>query len=169
MRTQVGDLLLAAETLLADQGDHLDLGRHDVENHVETHLVVTGPRTAVAEIVGADAPCIRGNGRGLRNAFGADRNGIGPVFEHIAENHVLDGMVVVVLRHIERHVTLDAQPLGPSLDPLQLLGRKTARIRQRSMDFEAHLLGQIDSAVRRIEASAKGQNHFFHRISVLKR
>ncbi len=50
---QIGDLLLAAEPLLADEGYDPDLGGYDVEHHVEADLVIARPRAAVAEIVGS--------------------------------------------------------------------------------------------------------------------
>ena len=161
VRAQVADLLFAAEAFLADQRDHFNLRCDDVEHHIETHLVVTGARTAVAKVIGSDLLGIFGNGRRLRHTLGADRNRISGIFQHIAEDHVFDCRIVIVLRHIERYVALHAQIVGAFLDFREFLGRKAAGVGQCGMNLEAHLLGQIYCAVGRVEPTAKCQYNFF--------
>ena len=162
MAAQIGNLLLTAESLFADQGDHLDLRSDDVEHHIETHLIVSGARTSMTQVVGSDLPCILGNSRSLRNPFGTYRDGIGSVLEHIAENHVLDRMIVIVMCNIECHVALYAQRIGPPFDRSEFLFRESARVCQCGMHFQTHLLGEIDRTIRGIQTSTKSQYYFFH-------
>ena len=163
MSAQVGDLLLAAQTLLADQRDHLDLRSDDVEHHVEAHLVVTGSGAAVAKVVGADFAGVFGNGRRLRDPLGADRNRISSVFQHIPEDHVLDRMLVIILRHVERHVALYAEIVSSLFNRGKFLGRKSAGVRQGGVHFQSHLFRKVNRTVRGIQSSAESQYYFFHR------
>ena len=85
---KIVNLFLSAKVVVACKGDDLYIGGHYEKCHVKTNLVVACSRAAVGYCIGAYLVGIARNGQGLKDAFGANRNGVAVVAQHIAEDHV---------------------------------------------------------------------------------
>lgn len=85
-----------------------------------------GARRTVRHIVGADLLGVLDDGDGLEDTLRADRNGIGAVAQDIAEDHVFDALLVILLLDVERDVARSAQRERLLLDDFQFGGREAA-------------------------------------------
>ena len=158
---QVVDLVFAREGHVARRGDDLDLRSENLERQVEAHLVVARTGRAVGHGVGSDPLGVFDDGNGLEDALGAHRDGVGAVAQHVAEDHVADALLVVLLLDVERGVLHGAELQGPLLDPLQLGFRETARVGNGRIDVISLLLGEVFHTERGVQPAAERQNHFF--------
>ena len=157
---QIVHLLLAGEVAVAGEGDDFHTGGHNEERHVEAYLVVASPGGAVCYGAGAYLLGIAGYGYGLEYAFAGHADGITVVAQDVAEDHVLERLLVVLLCDVQCDIGLGAQPVGILLVGLQLLGAETARVGTCGIHLIAFLLGQVHDRVTRIEAATEG-NHYF--------
>ena len=135
-------------------------GGQDLERQVETHLIVAGARRTVGHIVGADLLGVLDDGDGLEDTLRADRNGIGAVAQDIAEDHVFDALLVILLLDVERDVARGAQRERLLLDDFQFGGREAARVGDGGMHLVALLLGEVFHTERGIETPAERQYDF---------
>ena len=60
------------------------------------------------------------DGYGLKYTFRAYRDGVGAVAEHVAENHIFDALVIILLRYIECGVPLGSEVERAFFDSFQL-------------------------------------------------
>ena len=70
VRVEVVHFLLAAECLVAGEGDDFHFGTHLEEGHIEAYLVVACPSGSVCNGVGSDFPGIFGYSHTLENPLG---------------------------------------------------------------------------------------------------
>ena len=147
---QVVHLFLAREVAVAREGDDFHVGAHHEERHVEAHLVVARSGGAVGD----------GVGHSLEDALGGDGDGVDVVAQHVAENHVLQALLVVLLRHVERHVLRGAELVGVLFVGLELFGAEAARVGAGGIYFVALLLGEVHDRVGRVQTAAEGYHYF---------
>ena len=109
------------------------------------------------------------NGHSLENALAGYADRIAVVAQHIAEDHVLQRLLVVLLGNIQGNVLLGAQLVGILLVGLQLLGTETTGIGTCGIHLIALLLSQIHHSVTGIKAATEGNHYFllFHLIYCL--
>ena len=157
---QVVHLLLTGKVTVAGQCDDLHTGSHNQEGHVETYLVVAGTGRAVGNGAGTYFTCIACNGHGLEDALAGHADGIAVVAQHIAEDHVLQRLLIVLLSNVESDILLGAQLVGVLLVGLQLLGAETTGVGTCGIHLIALLLSQVHHGVTGIEAATEG-NHYF--------
>ena len=158
---QIVHLLLAREFLVACQGDDFHARRHHEERHVEAYLVVAGTRAAVGDGIGADFLGIAGNGDGLEDAFRAHRDGVAVIAQYVAENHVFQRLLIIFLRHVERHVCLRSQLVGVFLVGFQLFGAEASRVGACGINLISQFFCKVHDGVRRVESAAESHYNFF--------
>ena len=164
---EVVDLVFARQGHVARRGDDLDLGGEDLERQVEAHLVVARAGRTVGHGVGADLFGVFDDGDGLENALRTYRNGVGPVAQDVAEDHVADAFLVVLLLDVERRVCRGAQLHGALLDLFEFGFREPARVGDCRVNVVTLLLGEVFYTKRGVQTAAERQNHFllgFHDI-----
>ena len=161
MPAQVVDLVFAREGHVARRGDDLDLRGEDLERQVEAHLVVARTGRAVGYGVGSDPLGVFDDGNGLEDALGAHRDGVGAVAQHVAEDHVADALLVVLLFDVERGVLPGAELFGALRDLFEFGLREAARVGDRRVDVVSLLLREVFHAKRGVQPAAERQNHFF--------
>ena len=93
-------------------------------------------------VVGLDVARIFCERDRLEHTLRAHRHRVSIVLEHIAEYHVLDTFLVILLGHIYADMLSDAQTLGLGFDAVELFLGKTAGIDDHRMDLEI-LFGRI--------------------------
>ena len=91
---QVFDFGLPRQFFVADGRNDFNTRCQDLEDHIETDLVVSGPRTAVGNVRCPQTVGVVYNFQGLNNAFGTYRERVGIVTKDVAENQVLNYPVV---------------------------------------------------------------------------
>ena len=101
---QVVDLFLAAQGHIAGQRDNLHVRSQYQESHIETDLVVTGSGRTMGDSVGANLVCVAGDRQGLEDTLGAYGDRIRTITQHVSENHVLQALLVILFRNVDRHV-----------------------------------------------------------------
>ena len=156
---QIVHFFLAAQRMVARQGDNLHAGSHHEESHIETDLVVAGTRRAVCDGIGTNLLGIAGNGDSLEDALRTDGDGVTVVAQHIAENHILQRLLVVFLRHVERHIFLCTQLVGVFFVLLQLFSAETASIGAGCIHFITVVL-QFHHGVTSVQSAGKGYHYF---------
>ena len=131
------------------------------------HLVVARAGRTVGHGVGADLFGVFDDGDGLENALRTYRNGVGPVAQDVAEDHVADAFLVVLLLDVERRVCRGAQLHGALLDLFEFGFREPARVGDCRVNVVTLLLGEVFYTKRGVQTAAERQNHFllgFHDI-----
>ena len=161
MLVQVVNLLLAAQSHVAGQGDDFHTRCHDKEGHVETHLVVAGSGRTVGDGIGSDFVGIAGDGQCLEDALRADGDGVGAVTQHVAVDHVFQTLFVVFAGDVQCHVFHGAQLVGVLFVGFQLLGTESAGVGAGSIYFVSFFLGQIHHSERSVQPAAECDNYFF--------
>ena len=163
---KVVDLVIAAESHVARQRDDLHARSQHEEGHVETHLVVACTRRTVGNGIGTYLVCITGNRECLEDTFGADGDRVGASAQHVAEYHILQALLVVLMRHVERHVLLCAQLVGVLFVLFQLLTAEPARVGTGGIYFIAFLLGKVHHCEGGVQPSAECYYYFLLHISI---
>ena len=156
---EVVHLFLAGEGLVAGEGDDLHVGAHHLEGHVETDLVIAGTGGAVGDGIGTDFLRVTGDGDGLENALGGDGDGIGAASQDIAEDHVFEALLVVLVFHVQVHEALGAQFIGVLFVLLELGRGETTGVRRGGVHFVA-LVGEVHDCIGGVEASAVCDDYF---------
>ena len=108
---------------------------------------------------GANLLGIASNGQSLEDAFRADRNGVAIIAKDITEDHVLQGLLVVFLRHVEGDVLLCTELVGILFVCLELFCTEAARIGTGSIYFVTFLLCQVHHGVAGIKPATEGDNN----------
>ena len=101
---QVVDLFLAAQGHIAGQRDNLHVRSQYQESHIETDLVVTGSGRTMGDSVGANLVRVAGDRQGLEDTLGTYGDRIRTITQHVSENHVLQALLVILFRNVDRHV-----------------------------------------------------------------
>ena len=97
-------LFLTGEGLLAYGGDNPDVRRQDFEDDVEADLIVPGSGAAVRYAACSCPAYMPVYLEGLEYSLGADGEGVGGVFEDVAENKILKPFFVVGVRGVYSYV-----------------------------------------------------------------
>ena len=153
------NLFLPAERLVARERDYLYPRGHHEEGHVEAYLVVAGPRRAVGNGVGAYLVGVACYGHGLEYALRAHRDGVAVVAQHVAEYHVLERFLVVLVRYVERYVLLGAQLVCVLFVFLELRGAEPARVGACGVNVVT-VFCQFHYCVRGVQPSGEGHHNF---------
>ena len=96
--------------------------------------------------IGTDLLGIACNGDGLEDTLRRNRNRIAVVAHYVAVNHILQRLLVVLLRNVERYILLGTETISIALIGYQLLCRETACIGARCVYLIA-FLGQFHYCV----------------------
>ena len=132
---EVVHLFLASQLLVAREGDDFHAGSHDQERHVEANLVVAGACAAVSDGFCTNLLGIACDGDSLEDAFRTDADRVTVVTQDISEDHVLQRLLVVLLRHIERHILRCPQLIRILLVGLQLFSAEAACVGASGVHF----------------------------------
>ena len=161
MGVEVIHLFLAAEGLVAGEGNDLHLGTHHLEGHVEADLVVAGSGRAMGDGIRPYLLCVTGYRDGLEYPFRGHRDRVGPVPQDVSVDHVAKALVVVLLGDVEGHIFLGPELEGPLLVVLELRGTEPAGVGACRIDLAAFFLCQVHHRERSVKTSAVGDHHFF--------
>ena len=109
------------------------------------------------------------NGHSLEDALAGHADGVTVVAQHIAKDHVLQRLLVVLLSNIKSNILLCAQLVGILLVGLQLLGAETTCVGTCGIHLITLLLCQIHHGVAGIKATTEGNHNFllFHLVYCL--
>ena len=157
---EVVHLLLTREVAVTGQGNDFHTGCHHQEGHVETYLVIAGTRRTMCYGIGSNLLGIACYGQRLEDALRAHRNGVTVVSQHIAKHHVFQGLLVVLLCHVQRHIFHCAQLVGILLILLQLFLAEATGICTGCINLVSHLFGEIHHVVTCIQATTEGHHYF---------
>ena len=138
---------LAAQVAIARQRDNLHARRHDEKRHVETDLVVARACRTMRDGIRTHFVGIARDGDGLEDAFRRYGDGITVVAQHVAVNHVTETLLIILLRHVQRHIFLRAQLVGVFLVTLELFLAEPARVGASRINFISFFFGQIHDRV----------------------
>ena len=158
---EVIHLFLAAEVAVTGEGYDFHIRTHHEEGHIEAYLIVAGTSGTVRNGVCANAVGITGNGYALENPFRRNGNGIATVAEHIAVNHILETLFVVLFGNVESNVLLCTKPVGIFFIGLELLGAESAGVCTRGINLVTLFLCKIHHRVGGIKPAAERDNNFF--------
>ena len=83
---------------------------------------------------------------------------------YVAEDHVLQALLVILVRHVESDIFRGPQLVGVLLVGLELFGAESARVGAGRMYFISFLLGQIHHGERGVQPAAECDYNFlfFH-------
>ena len=159
---EIVHLLLSGEVAIARQSDDFHARAHHEERHVEADLVVAGTRRAVGYGRSPYFASVPGDGECLENALARHRNRVAIVAQNVAEDHILQRLLVVFLRHVQGDILLCAQLVGVLFVGLELLRAESSRVGTGSIDFVTFLLRQIHHRVAGVKSATEGDNNFLH-------
>ena len=145
-------LLLTRESLVACKGDNLHTRCHNKEGHIETNLVVAGTCRTMCYGIGTNLLGVACNGNGLEDTLRRYGDRIAVITHHVAVNHILQRLLVILLCNVQCYVLFGAKLIGVLLVGLQLFGRKAAGIGTCSMHLIA-ILGKFHYCVRGVKTS----------------
>ena len=109
--------------------------------------------------VGTNLFGVAGNGDGLENALRRYRDGVAVVAQHIAENHILERLLIILVCNVKRHIFFRAKLIGVLLVGLQLFGAETTCVGACSVNVVAVVL-QFHHSVGGVETSRKCHHYF---------
>ena len=125
---QIVNFFLASQFLVASQRDDFHTRSHHEEGHIETDLVVACTSRTVCDGVSTNLLGITCDGDGLEDALAADGDRVAVVAQHIAEDHVFQRLLVILMSHVEGYILYCAQLIGVFFILLQLLFAESACI-----------------------------------------
>src|SRR5688572_15151784 len=96
MFCEIIDLLFPAEFQITDRRDDLHSGDHDVKNHIEPDLVVSGTGTSMSDSFSLMCFHMVGNVQSLAQPFCTHTERISIVLQYISENKKFQDTVVVI-------------------------------------------------------------------------
>ena len=134
---------------------------HDEEGHVKAHLVVARSGGAVGNGAGTDFLGVAGNCHALEDAFRTDGDGIDVVAEHVSEDHILQTLLVVLLRYVEGDIFCGAEFVGVLLVGFQLFCAEASGVGAGGIYFIALFAGEIHHGVGGVESATEGDDYFF--------
>ena len=104
------------------------------------------------------------NDQSLENTLRAYGDGIAVVAQHIAKDHILERLLIILLGNIKGHIPDGTKLIGVLLVGLKLLGAETAGVGTRSINLISFLLSQIHHSVAGVKTARKGDDDFlfFH-------
>ena len=149
---QIVNFFLAGQFLIASQCDNLHTRSHHEEGHIETNLVVACTSRSVGDSIGTDLLGITGDGDGLEDTLAADGDGVAVVAEHIAENHIFQRLLIILMGHIECDILHSTQLIGVLFVLLQLFLAEAASIGACCVNVPA-VLGQLHNGVGGVKTS----------------
>ena len=160
MLVQVVYLLLSAQVAVTCECDDLHTGSHYQEGHIEADLVVACACAAMCNGACAYLLGIACDGERLEDALRTDADGVAVVPQHVAEDHILERLLVVLLRYIQGDILGGAQSVGVLFVGLQLFGAEAAGVGACCIHLVTFLLGQVHHCVAGVEAATEGNHHF---------
>ena len=160
MLVQVVYLLLSAQVAVTRQGDNLHPRSHHEECHVKPYLVVARTSRTVSYGVSTYLVSIASYGQCLKDTLRRNRNRIAVVTQYVAIHHVLQRLLVILLRNVESHILHCAQLVGVFLVGLQLPCREATRVGASGIHLVT-VLRQLHHCVRGIQTSTKCYYNFF--------
>ena len=89
----------------------------------------------MCDSVGTNLLGVARNGDSLEDALAGHADGVAVVTQHVAEDHVLQRLLVVLLCYIKGHIFYGAQLIGVLFIPFELLCRETTCIGTGCINF----------------------------------
>ena len=138
--------------MVAGEGDNLYARSHHEECHVKPYLVVACSCRAMGYGIGTNLVSIACYGYGLEDALGRYGDGIAVVTKHIAEYHVFQRLLVILLRHVESNVLYCTELVCVFLILLQLLLAEATCVGTGCIHI-VPLLFQLHNCVRGVQTA----------------
>ncbi len=155
---EVGGRVRPAEAEATDGGDHVQVVPHELERHVEPHLVVAGAGGAVGNGRCADLLRDLGDGPGLHDALRPYAQRVDAALQDVALDQVAQVVVIERSPPVDEVVTVCAEAFCSGLDRRAVGVREAAGVDRDGVHRGVVGLLQVRNAEGGIEPSAEGEN-----------